>query len=152
MESVQRTLATLQRGVGGECVLLADERGEIIAQTGITEIAMEELLPLLLQETSLTHRLGRHIGDGTGISLHHYEGGRYQIYVGVAAHNSLLLIVVTRQPPPRRMGIVWLFLRRTLQQLGHLMPAPEGIPATNATKTDFLTPEQAQALGIWPEE
>lgn len=146
MERIQQVLTTLQRGVGGECVLLANGRGEVIAQTGIAdETVTEELLPLLLEETTLTQRLGHHIGNGTGMSLHHYEGDRHQIYAGVAAHNSLLLIVVSRQPPPRRLGVVWLFLRRTLQELNRLMP-PEYQRASR------LTPEQARTLGVWQEE
>ncbi len=153
MERVQQALATLQRGVGGECALLADGRGEVIAQTGIAdEIVTEELLPLLLEETTLTHRLGRHIGNGTGISVHHYEGDRHQIYVGVAAHNSLLLIVVSHQPSPRRLGVVWLFLRRTLQELNRLIPSPEETSAQSIKKTNPLTPEQARALGVWRDE
>ncbi len=152
MERVQQILATLQRGVGGECVLLANNRGEVVAQTGIAEeILTEKLLPLLVEETVLTRRLGHHIGDGAGISLHHYEGNLHQIFVGVAARNSLLLIVVTRQPPPRRLGIVWLFLRRTLQELIHLMPPLEEAE-TERRKTTSLTPEQARALGLWLDE
>ncbi|MCS7178126.1 MAG: hypothetical protein RML46_12085 [Anaerolineae bacterium] len=153
METVQQVLATLQRGVGGDCVLLAGGAGEIIAQTGITEdILLEDLLSLLLEEAALTARLGHRIGDGTGISLHHYEGGRHQVYVGIAAHNPLLLIVLSRQPPPRRLGVVWLFLRRTLQELSHLVPSPAEAQKLAGQRARLLTPEQARALGLWMEE
>lgn len=150
MEMVQQTLATLQRGVGGECVLLVNGRGEVIAQTGIAEeIVTEEILPLLMEEAALTHRLGHHIGDGTGISVHYYEGGPRQVYVGVAARPPLLVVVISRQPPPRRPGLVWLFLRRTLQALTRLIASPEDAPVR---KAGSLTPEQARALGLLLEE
>lgn len=153
METVQQSLATLQRGIGGECVLLADGQGEVIAQTGIAEdVLMEDLLPLFLEEAALTIRLGHSIGDGMGISLHHYEGNQRQIYVGVASQSRLLLIVVSRQPPPRRLGVIWLFLRRTLQELSRLLPPPEEPTARQDRRAGFLTPEQARALGLWPEE
>lgn len=153
METVQQSLATLQRGIGGECVLLAGGQGEVIAQAGIAEdIAMEDLLPLFLEEASLTVRLGYSIGDGTGISLHHYEGSQRQVYVGVASQSRLLLIVVSRQPPPHRLGVIWLFLRRTLQELSRLLPPPEGPSAQQDRRSGSLTPEQVRALGLWPEK
>jgi hypothetical protein len=153
METVQQALATLQRGIGGECVLLAGEQGEVIAQTGVAEdILMEDLLPIFIEEAALTVRLGNRIGDGTGISLHHYEGDRHQIYVGVATPSGLLLVVVSRQPPPRRLGVVWLFMRRTLQELSRLLSPPEEPLARRSGRASRLTPEQARALGLWLEE
>jgi hypothetical protein len=153
METTQQTLATLQRGIGGECVLLANGRGEVIAQTGIAEeILIEDLLPVFLEEAALTVHLGHHIGDGTGISLHHYEGDRHQIYVGVAARYRLLLVVVSRQPPPRRLGVVWLFMRRTLHELSRLVPPLEEPLEHPGRMASSLTPEQARALGLWLEE
>lgn len=153
METIQQTLATLQRGIGGECVLLAREQGEMIAQSGIVEdFLVEDLLPILIEGAALTTRLGHHLGDGTGFSLHHFEGDRHQIYMGVAAHRRLLLIVVSRQPPPRRLGVIWLFLRRTLQELSRLLPPPEEPLAQPGGRASPLTPEQARALGLLPEE
>jgi len=153
MGTVQQALATLQRGIGGECVLLAGGQGEVIAQTGVAEgVMLEDLLPLFVEEAALTARLGNRMGDGTGISLHHYEGDHHQIYVGVAAHSRLMLIVVSRQPPPRRLGVIWLFLRRTLQELSRLMPPLEEPAARRSTRASHLTPEQARALGLWLEE
>ncbi|MCS7281846.1 MAG: hypothetical protein RMK65_12720 [Anaerolineae bacterium] len=147
MERVYQILATLQRGIGGQCVLLANGQGNIIAQAGLTEeVVKEQLLPLILEEASITLQLGKNLGNGTGISLHHYEGDRRQIYVGIVSPESLVLVVMSRQPPPRRLGIIWLFLRRSLQELRALL---EGIPDTEA---GILTTDQARALGLWPEE
>ncbi|RME32326.1 MAG: hypothetical protein D6793_11235 [Thermoflexia bacterium] len=147
MERVYQILATLQRGIGGQWVLLANGKGDIIAQTGLMEESVEEhLLPLILEEASLTSRLERGLGDGTGISLHHYEGSRRQIYVGVISPEPLVLIVMSRQPPPRRLGVVWLFLRRSLQELRTLL---ENFPNPEA---GILSAEQARALGFWSEE
>lgn len=147
MEQIYQVLSALRRGIGGQLVLLTNGKGEVIAQTGVAEESIEEhLLPLLLEEASLTLRLGRNIGDGPGISLHHYEGEQRQIYVGIAGPEPLVLVVVSPHPPPRRLGIVWLFLRRSLQELKTLL---EGASDREA---GVLTMDQARALGLWPEE
>lgn len=146
MERVYQVLSTLRRGIGGQFVLLTNGKGEVIAQTGFVEGSIEDLLPLLLEEASLTLRVGRNIGDGTGISLHHYEGGQRQIYMGIAGPEPLVLVVVSQHPPPRRLGVVWLFLRRSLQELKTLL---EGVSDAEA---GVLTADQARALGLWSEE
>ncbi len=146
MERVYQVLATLQRGVGGQWALLANGQGNIIAQTGLAEeMVTERLLPLILEEASLTLQMERSLGDGTGVSLHHYEGGQRQIYVGIAGPQPLVLVVISRQAP-RRLGVVWLFLRRSLHELRALL---EGDPGA---ETDILTADQARALGLWAEE
>lgn len=157
VEEVQRLLATLQRGLGAQCVLLIDGEGRLLTRTGTAgSLSLEEVLPIIAEESALTARLNRSIEGGVGVSLHHYEGARYQVYTAVAADNPFLLVVLSPQSPPRRLGVTWLFLRRTLEELRGLLQAGGVVGAGPAWAETVafgsLTPEQAQALGLVSEE
>ena len=147
--AVQRALATLRRGAEARCALLVDGTGQVVAQAGTLDGLPKTVLPLLVEEASITARLHRDLEGGAEVSLHHYEGSRYQVYTAVATDIPFLLIVLSQQTPLRRSGVVWLFLRRALQELRRLPWVEDSL---EATAFGSLTPSQARALGLLPEE
>jgi len=153
-ETVRQALATLRRGTGVQCALLVDAEGRVMAQSGSVEgLALEEVLPILVQETTLTRRLDRLLAGGSEISLHHYEGSQYQIYAAVVTA-PFLLVAVSQQGPPRRLGVLWLFLRRTIDELRRMLYAGGAARfAGDGSQIVFgsLTSRQAQALGLLPD-
>jgi two-component system response regulator (stage 0 sporulation protein F) len=155
-EAVQRILATLRQATGARYALLAGREGQVVAQTGIVEgLPVESILSVLMEEASITALLDHHLEGGADISLHHYEGEQYQVYAAVAATGPLLLVVLGQQPPPRRLGVVWLFLRRALREARALLGKRETGPLSptgGATGFGSLTPDQVRALGLVPEE
>jgi CheY-like chemotaxis protein len=117
-EAVRRVLATLRQGTGARCALLVDTEGQVVAQAGTAEgLSLGTILPILVEEVSVTSRVDRRLEGGAEVSLHHYEGKRYQIYAAVATDTPFLLVALSSQASPRRSGVIWLFLRRTLQEL-----------------------------------
>ncbi len=122
IDAVHRALTALRRDTGAQCAMLADPEGRLIAQVGAADdLPLEEFLPILAEEVSISNRVGSLIGEGPGVSLHHYEGKRYQLYTAILP-DTFLLTVLSRQPSPRRFGTAWLFLRRALRELRALMP------------------------------
>lgn len=154
-ETVRRALATLRRGTGARCALLADGKGRVIAQVGTAaDLPLEEILSALAEGAAITTRLEHHLKGGADLSLHHYEGEQYQVYVAIAANVPLMLVLLNQQPLPRRSGIVWLFLRRTFQELRESLGLePGGGPSclAEAISLGSLTPAEARALGLLSE-
>lgn len=154
-ETVRRALATLRRGTGIQCALLVDGEGRVLAQSGSVDgLALEALLTALVDEASIVLHLDRDLPGGAEVGLHHYEGGQYQVFVAVTT-TPLLLVGVSQQPPPRRLGVIWLFLRRTVQELRELLAVEHTTrpsPLAGEAALGSLTSHQAQALGLLMEE
>ena len=126
MDVVRRTLTALRRSTGAQCALLADPRGEVVAQVGVTEDRLlEAILPVLAEEAELNARMAPHMGEELGASLHHYEGDRYHLHAAIVPE-GFILVVLSRQPAPRRLGTTWLFLRRALRELRALSLGGQG--------------------------
>ncbi|HEC34853.1 MAG TPA: response regulator [Chloroflexi bacterium] len=154
-DAVQRSLATLRRGTGARCALLADREGRVVAQTGTSgDLSLETILPILVEETSITARLNDHLEGRTDVSLHRYEGGRYEVHTAIATDAPFLLVLLSQRTSARRSGMIWLFLRRTLQELRDLLGADgAGHPSLHTgAAIGSLTPAQARALGLLPED
>jgi hypothetical protein len=136
--------------------LLTDAQGQVLAQAGLAKgVSVESVLPVLLEEASLTARLNDFLKEGVEVSLHHYEGGRCQVHAAVATDVPILLIVFSETISSSRAGIAWLFLRRAMQELRGLL-GPDGADglgtSPSAASSGGLTLPQARALGLLPEE
>jgi hypothetical protein len=149
-EILQRLLTALRRDTLAQCVLLVDAEGRVVAEAGGTrEVLVDGVLPVLAEEISVVVRLGERWGVSAVLGLHHYEGERVEIYVASAADVPFLLVVVTERRPPARSGVIWLFVRRVVQELRWALPG-EGDPLAGSAvrPAGGLTAAQAQALGL----
>ncbi len=150
-EALQRVLTALRRDTIAQCVLLADEDGRLVAEAGSArETLLDGVLPILAEEISVVARLGQKWNKGAVLSLHHYEGGQYEIYAASAADTPFVLVAVTWQRPPAYSGVIWLFVRRTMQELRWILRDDDGL-AAEAVSVGGLTAAQAQALGLLAE-
>lgn len=152
-ESVQRILTALRRDTVTQCVLLAHRGGRLVAEAGsIPEGFNERILPILLDEVGVVKRLGQEWNGGAVLSLHHYEGGRYEIYAASAADAPYLLVAVTWPRPPAYSGVIWLFVRRAIQDLRWILrdvSQPGG--ELDAVSAGQLTTDQAREMGLVTE-
>lgn len=159
-EAVQRALASLRRDTNAQYVSLAARDGSVIADAGSARgLRLESVLKILAEEISIAARLNRSWGKGSVLSLHHYEGRQYEVYAAAAADLPYLLLALTWQRSPAYSGVIWLFVRRTMQELRSLLrvemaPAEAGAAELGLDVGDLggLTPAQAQALGLLAED
>lgn len=163
-EALQRALAALRRDTSAQCVFLTDRQGGVIAEAGdVREALLDTVLPILAEEVSIAAQLGQVWDDVPVLSLHHYEGGQYEVYAAAAADLPFLLVTLTWQRSPAYSAVIWLFVRRTVQELRGLLRAEGRISAearsdgsaegeAEAISFGGLTQAQARALGLLSEE
>jgi hypothetical protein len=163
-EAIQRALASLRRDTNAQYVSLAASDGAVIADAGSARgLRLESVLAILAEEISIAARLNRSWGKGSVLSLHHYEGRQYELYAAAAADLPYLLLALTWQRSPAYSGVIWLFVRRTMQELRGLLRVETALMEPGGPKDGAelgvdvgdlggLTPAQAQALGLLAED
>ncbi|MBN1955001.1 MAG: hypothetical protein JW900_08130 [Anaerolineae bacterium] len=154
-EAVQWTLATLRRNTGAHCVLLSDHEGQVLAQAGrAANLSLETIYSTLVKTTTVAACLGRDLDDRIETSMHHYEGGRYQVYAAVAAEGPHLFLLLNQRAAARHSGVVWLFLQRAMNELQQLLQTKkeERSEAADGVFFGSLSMAEARALGLLSEE
>ncbi|MBN1178842.1 MAG: hypothetical protein JXD18_06500 [Anaerolineae bacterium] len=153
-EALQRVLTALRRDTIAQCVLLVDQEGSLIAGAGGgQDRLLGGVLPILAGEIAVVSRLGQKWDEAAVISLHHYGGGDYEIYAASAADTPYLLVVVTGERPSAYSSVIWLFIRRTMQELRWILRNTDhAASGVDGAQIGGLTATQARALGLLAEE
>jgi CheY-like chemotaxis protein/predicted regulator of Ras-like GTPase activity (Roadblock/LC7/MglB family) len=116
-----RRLEELRREVGAQCVLAASAAGDLLVQAGVPSgLDAERLLALsadgFVASSAMSHYLGGHCSN----NLTYYEGSDHDIYVANVHDDLFLLIIFDRRVQASRIGIVWLYARRAVENLYRL--------------------------------
>ncbi len=147
---LQRALTALRRDTVAQCVLLADTEGRRVVQVGTVKPGvLDTVLPLLADEIVVVSRLSEAWHEDQVLSLHHYEGNDVEVYAASAADMPLLLVLVVPQRPRVQSGVLWLFVRRAMQELRWVVR--QGLMG-EAAPLGSLTLAEARDLGLLGEE
>jgi CheY-like chemotaxis protein len=176
--AVQDRLDKLHDEIGAHSVLLHDQAGHLLAQSGErNEFDTNAFLALQSNAMATTRALAQVLGEPESFDLHLHDGKKYETYTARANDQVLLSVILDKQDSSSRTGMVWLYLRRAIADLGNLLsdsgatddasqhaalraleealqqanqsPAPE--PARNIPGNDqntIINYEQAKALGL----
>ena len=149
---LQRALTALRRDTVAQCVLLADAEGRRVVQVGTVQSGLlDTVLPVLADEIVVVARLSEAWHEDQVLSLHHYEGADFEVYAASAADTPLLLVVVVPQRPHVQSGVLWLFVRRAMQELRWVIR--QGIAEeAEVAPLGSLTLAQARDLGLLGDE
>ncbi len=129
-EAITRQLETLRSEIGARCILLADMLGQRLVEVGVTEgLDTSTLLSLLAGGFAATSELARHFGSGKAANLNFHEGTRYEIYSATVSDELFLAMVYDRRVQASRIGLVWLYTRRAIENLLSAISAPAAASA-----------------------
>jgi CheY-like chemotaxis protein len=147
-EEISKCLANLRFEVGAQCILLADLAGQVVSVVGITEgLDTGTFIPLIADGFATTFKLAQYLRDREAFNLNFYEGKNYDIYSTSVGDNLFLTLVFDRRKQPSRIGMVWLYAKRTIQDLlGILGPARVAAESQVEAEEEIAQPEMAEDL------
>jgi hypothetical protein len=116
-------LEQLQLDVGGRCIILTDNNGQIIANAGdVGRVPIEEISSLLSGGMATLQAAGEALdGDTKAINLSYRESERDNLY-GINIGQQLMLIVIIESGKySSRLGTAWYYARQTAVSLRKLI-------------------------------
>ncbi|HJX37344.1 MAG TPA: roadblock/LC7 domain-containing protein [Anaerolineae bacterium] len=165
VETIGRRLAELLVDADAIAVLMVDTMGQIVAQEGDAgDLDITTLVSLLAASFATTSEMSRQLRE-TRRTFHltFHEGERYDIYASNIARGLFLVLIFDKQTYAPKIGMVWLYIKRSIQDLLRIAAETEvGKPKETLT-SDFARslskeldslfdrkPPIAQG-GKWPE-
>jgi len=137
-EAIARRLETLRYDTGARCILLADRQGQLLVEVGETEgVNSTLLLALLAGGFAASAELARQFGDGEAINLNFQEGTRYDIYSANVGENLFIALVYDRRIQKSRVGMVWLYVRRAIDELAATFSEGQATETVQPLDDDF---------------
>jgi CheY-like chemotaxis protein len=137
-ETIAGKLEGLKYDLGAMCILLADMQGQLLVSVGNNEdVESSTLLALLSGGFVTSAEIARQFGNGKSLDLHFHEGSRYEMYSANVGEGLFLAIIYDRHVQTSRIGMVWLYTRRTVEDLLAYMATLNDTLPTQTLDVDF---------------
>jgi DNA-binding response OmpR family regulator len=127
LEHVTRRLTDLRFEVGAQCVLLAGVSGRLLAVIGRVEgLPPAALTQSVGGEFVNLFEVARLLHEGPSFNLTYHEGVRYDVCAANMGENLVVILIFDRRQGASRIGMVWLYAKRAIQELLDLVSVPPG--------------------------
>jgi CheY-like chemotaxis protein len=137
-EAINERLERLCYDVGARCVFMADMQGQRLAEVGTTEgLDSTMLLALLAGGFATSSELARRYNQGDAVNLNFQEGKLYDIYSANVGDNLIIAMVFDRRTEKSRIGMVWLYTRRAIDELLSVLSGLEDERPDQVLEEDF---------------
>jgi len=143
LEVISRRLGELLVDSDAMAVVMVDTMGQVIAQAGDAgDLDVTTMISLLAASFATTSEMSRQLQETRRtFNLTVHEGERYDIYASNIAAGLFLVLIFDRSTYSPKIGIVWLYIKRSIQDL--LRIAAE---TTIAKPKETLTSDFASSL------
>jgi hypothetical protein len=139
VETIHRRLTELLVDSDAIAVLMVDTMGQIVAQAGEAgDLDITTVVSLLAASFATTSEMSRQLRETRRtFNLTFHEGERYDIYASNIARGLFLVLVFDRQVYAPKIGMVWLYIKRSIRDLLRIAAETEvGKPKESLT-SDF---------------
>lgn len=128
-EALAGRIEKLRVDLGARAALLADLSGQLLVYGGnIEKLDTATMMALLGGNMAASSELGRYLNYPSPVYLAFFEGPPYDLYAASIGHHFFLTLVFDRHPGTAgtsRIGMVWLYTRRALEELQVLLGQAE---------------------------
>ena len=120
--AITRCLSDLRLEIGAECILLADISGQLIIDVGTTGVLdVTSLVSLQAGSFVSTFEMSKYLGEKEALNLSFHEGESYDVYSTNVGDKLFIMLIFDRRVQTSRIGVVWLYTKRTVQKLSEIM-------------------------------
>jgi CheY-like chemotaxis protein len=124
---VTQRLQDLRFEVGAHCALIADREGQVRARAGSFEgLDHGGVIATAIHCLMAATDYGRNLREEHALNLSYHEGARFDVYATSMDARLFVVLVFDRRQGLDRIGVVWLYLKRALNDLqSMLLPSDE---------------------------
>ncbi|MCA9934681.1 MAG: response regulator [Ardenticatenaceae bacterium] len=121
-EQLANRIEALRVDIGARATVLADTTGHILVSTGsIAELELSSTMALLGGTVAASNALAEQLNYARPMHLSYYEGPPYDLYAVNLSHHYFLTSIFDRRKEASRIGLVWLYTRRALEEMLDLL-------------------------------
>jgi hypothetical protein len=137
--AIGRRLKELYVETGAVSVVMVDVMGQILSQVGdAEELDTTTVVSLLAASFATTSEMSRRLRERRRtFNLTFHEGERYDIYASNITSGLFLVIIFDRREYTPKIGMVWLFMKRSIQDLLRIAAETETTRPRETLATDF---------------
>ena len=139
LEAIGGRLMELQVDADAAAVVLVDLMGQIIAQAGnVRDLDITTIVSLLAASFATTSEMSRQLQETRRtFNLTFHEGQRYDIYSSNIGSALFLVLVFDRDIYAPKIGMVWLYIKRSIQDVLRIVAQTEATRPKETLATDF---------------
>lgn len=139
LEAITKRLRELLVEADTAAVVMVDTMGQIIAQAGsAANLDITTIVSLLAASFATTSEMSRQLNETRRtFNLTFHEGERYDIYASNIASGLFLVLVFDRETYAPKIGMVWLYIKRSIQDLLRIVAETETTKPRETLASDF---------------
>jgi hypothetical protein len=135
---IDQSLNSLRYNTGAKCVILSDVTGQPITQVGVTEgLDIANLISLLAGSFAVIFEMSKYLGEKNTSNLNFHEGPIYAVYSANVGDKLFMAIFYERRVKTGRIGMDWLYIRRTVPKLIEIIAASGKNQGGSVIDADF---------------
>lgn len=154
LEAITRRLKELQVEADAAAVVLVDVMGQIIAQAGdVRRLDIATIVSLLAASFATTSEMSRQLREThRTFNLTFHEGQRYDIYSSNIGSALFLVLIFDREIYAPKIGMVWLYIKRSIQDVLRIVAETQATRPTESLASDFARSLSEQLDSVFPEK
>jgi hypothetical protein len=154
LDVIGRRLKELYVETGAASVIMVDTMGQIISQVGAAgELDITTVVSLLAASFATTSEMSRRLRERRRtFNLTFHEGERFDIYASNIASGLFLVLIFDRETYAPKIGMVWLFIKRSIQDLLRVVAETETAKPKETLTSDFAKSLRDELDSVFQEK